>query len=138
MQKTLMSSLFIAFLASSGAFAEEQHKHSQGIGHDGMQQMDHAAMKSMRDNMLAAKEMPQDDGQATQLTGGMVKKVDLKNGKITLQHGEIANVKMPAMTMSYRVKQAQQLESIHADDKVRFAVEKLNGEFVVTHVEVVK
>lgn len=120
MQHTLMSSLFLALLVSTGAFAAEQHNHSQGMNHEAMQQMAPAATKAMP------------------LADGVVKKVDAQNGKITLQHGEIANVKMPAMTMSYRVKQAQQLESIQAGDKVRFAVDKLNGEFVVMHIEAVK
>lgn len=118
MQKTLMSSLFLVFLGSSSAFAAEQHKHS--MGNDGMQQMDHTQMKVMP------------------LSDGIVKKVDAQNGKVTLTHGEIANVQMPAMTMSYRIKQVQWLESIHAGDKVRFAMDKLNDEFVVVHIEAVK
>ena len=111
MLKILTSSLFISLLASSSVFAEEQHNHSQGMGHEGM--------------------------QAMQLTNGVAKMVDQKNGKITLQHGEIVKV-MPAMTMSYRVKQMQQLQSIHAGDKVRFALEKMNNNYVVTHIEVAK
>ncbi len=114
MQHTLTGGLFFAMLAGSGAGATEQHNHG----------MDHEAMKAM----------PHDAGKAMQLTDGLVKKVDQKNGKITLQHGDIVNV-MPAMTMSYRVRQAQQLESIQAGDKVRFAMEKLNDDYVVTHIE---
>jgi len=136
MRKTLTSSLFLAFLASTSAFAAEQHDHS--MGHDGMQQMDPAAMQAMHDNMHVGKAMPHDDGQAMLLSDGIVKKVDAQKGKVTLTHGEIANVRMPAMTMSYRVKQAQWLESIHVGDKVRFAMDKVNDEFVVVHIEAVK
>ncbi|MHB0927239.1 MAG: copper-binding protein [Gallionellaceae bacterium] len=120
MQYTLTGSLFLALLASTGALAAEQHNHSQGMNHETMRQMDSTQVKAMP------------------LTDGIVKKVDQKSGKITLQHGEIANVKMPAMTMSYRVKQAQWLESIRVGDKVRFAMDKLNGEFVVTYIEAAK
>ena len=126
MKHTLTGSLFFSLLVSTNAFADGQQ--GQTGNHDAMQQMDQAAMKVMQHG----------DGKAMPLTDGVVKKVDLKNGKVTLQHGEIANVKMPAMTMSYRVKQAQQLESIHAGDKVRFAVDMLNNDYVVTHIEVVK
>ena len=136
MQRTLLSSLFISLLVSYSVGAEEQH--DRGMSHDGMQQMDPAAMKAMHDNMHGGKAMPHDDGQTMPLTEGIAKKVDQQGGKVTLQHGEIANVKMPAMTMSYRVKQAQQLESIHAGDRVRFAMEKVNDEFVVVHIETVK
>ena len=120
MKHVLTSGLFLTLLASTGAFASEQHNHSQGMNHETMQKMDHAAMKAMT------------------LTDGIAKKVDVQNGKVTLAHGEIVSVKMPAMTMSYRVKQAQWLESIHADDKVRFAMEKVNNEFVIVHIEAVK
>lgn len=120
MQHVLTSSLFFAMLASSAAFAEGQHNHSQGMNHEAMQQMDTAQMKAMP------------------LADGIVKKVDLNGSKITLQHGEIANVKMSAMTMSYRVKQAQQLESMRAGDKVRFSMDKVNDEFVIVHIEAIK
>ena len=88
-----------------------------------------------QDNKRSGNVAPDKNGRPTQLTDGVVEKVDLKNGKITLQHGEIVNV-MPAMTMSYRVKQVQQLESIQAGDKVRFALGKMNNDYVVTHIEV--
>lgn len=128
MQHVLTSGLFLALLANFTVFAAEQHNHSQGMNHGAMQKTESAQMKAM----------PHGDGQAMQLTDGVAKKVDQKGGKITLQHGEVANVKMPPMTMSYRVKQAQQLESIHAGDKVRFAMDKVNDEFVVVHIKVVK
>lgn len=136
MQHTLTSGLFLALLASSPAFAEGQHDH--GMSHDGMQQMDPSAMKAMHDDMHAGKAMPHDKGQSMPLIDGIAKEVDQKSGKVTLQHGAIANVKMPAMTMSYRVKQAQQLEPIRAGDKVRFTMDKLNDEFVVTYIEAAK
>ena len=126
MQHTLTGSLFFSLLVSATVFADGQH--GRDMNHDALRHMDQSAMKAMQHG----------DGQAMQLTDGVAKKVDLKNGKVTLQHGEIANVKMPAMTMSYRVQQAQQLESIQAGDKVRFAVNKLNNDYVVTHIEVVK
>ncbi|MDD2915690.1 MAG: copper-binding protein [Gallionella sp.] len=125
MQKILTGSLFLAFLVNTGAFAAEQHDH--GMGNDGMSQMNPESMKAMHD-----------DGQTMPLSDGVVKKVDVQNGKITLAHGEIANVKMPAMTMSYRIKQAQQLKSIHAGDKVRFAMDRVNDDYIVTHIEMAK
>lgn len=117
MQHTLTCGLFLSLLAGATAFAEGQP--GQAGKHDTMQQTNQAAAK------------------ATQLTEGIVKKVNLMGGNITLKHGEIVNV-MPAMTMTYRVKQAQQLESIRVGDKVRFAVEMQNDDYVVTHIELVK
>ncbi len=90
--------------------------------------MNHGAMQPM--NQAQAKAMP--------LIDGVAKKVDYEGGKITLQHGEIANVGMPAMTMGYRVKQAQQLKPIRAGDKVRFMMEKSGDDYIVTHIEAVR
>lgn len=112
MKYAIASGLLVALSTGSGAVLAAEHKHG----------MDHAAS-------AATKAMPLNDGVA--------KKVDMQNGKVTLQHGDIANV-MPAMTMSYRVRQAQQLEPIHAGDKVRFAMDKLGDDYVVTHIEVAR
>ena len=64
---------------------------------------------------------------------GLVKKVDPKNGNVTLQHADIANV-MPAMTMSYRVVHPEWLNSIHVGDKVRFTLEKQHDNYFVTRI----
>ena len=70
-----------------------------------------------------------------QLIDGVVRKVDLKRSKITLKHGEIAQIQMPAMTMNYQVQDAHQLDGIRQGDKVRFAMDKVDSKFVVTHIE---
>ena len=64
-----------------------------------------------------------------------VRKVDKETAKITLKHGEIRNLDMPAMTMVFQVKDPGVLEQVKAGDKVRFAVEKTGGAYVVTHIE---
>lgn len=76
--------------------------------------------------------------QAAPLTNGEVRKVDKETGKITLKHGPIENLEMPAMTMVFRVKEPAMLEEIKAGDKVRFAAEKLKGGLTVTRIEVAR
>ena len=120
MKFILTGSLILGLLTCFGAWAVDQHDHTQGMNHEAMQSM----------------SMPA--GNAVQMTEGIVEKVVQKEGKITLRHGEIASAKMPAMTMSYRVKQAKWLESIHVGDKVRFAIDKQNDEYVVTQITPVK
>lgn len=66
-----------------------------------------------------------------QWTEGVVKKVDLEAGRITLKHAAIADL-MPAMTMSYSVAPAP--TALHAGDRVRFMLEKNE----VTRIEVIK
>ena len=72
------------------------------------------------------------------LTEGEVRKVDKDAKKLTIRHGPIANLEMPAMTMVFQVKDLAVLDMVKAGDKVRFAAEKKRGIFIVTHVEVTK
>jgi Cu/Ag efflux protein CusF len=70
------------------------------------------------------------------LTEGEVRKVDAANGKITLKHGEIANLDMPPMTMVFRVTDKALLDHVKAGDKVRFAASQDGtGQLVVTAIE---
>ena len=71
-------------------------------------------------------------------TDAEVRKVDKEAGKVTLRHGEIKNLDMPAMTMVFQVKDRSWLEHLKAGDKVRFAAEKSNGAYVVTELEPAK
>jgi Cu/Ag efflux protein CusF len=61
-----------------------------------------------------------------------VRKVDLENKKITLRHGFIKNLDMPAMSMVFNVRDITLLEKVKVGDKVKFSAEKLDGGFVVT------
>lgn len=64
-----------------------------------------------------------------------VRKVDKDAKKITLKHGPIKNLDMPAMTMVFQVKDAALLDKLAAGDKVRFTAEQQQGAYVVTGVE---
>ncbi len=75
---------------------------------------------------------------ASAMTDGEVRKVDKDAGKITLKHGPISNLEMPGMTMVFRVKDAAMLDQVKAGDKVRFAAEKVGGQFTVTQIEPTK
>ena len=56
---------------------------------------------------------------------GEVKKIDLDAGKITLKHGPIQNLDIPAMQMAFRVANPAWLQ-------------KLGGQFTVTAIDVRK
>jgi Cu(I)/Ag(I) efflux system periplasmic protein CusF len=72
------------------------------------------------------------------LSPGEVKKIDKESGKITIKHGPLSNLDMPAMTMVFRVKDPAILDSVKAGDKVGFVVEKINGALTVTRLEPAK
>ena len=74
----------------------------------------------------------------TSMTDGEIRKVDTENKKITIRHGEIKSLDMPAMTMVFRVRDPAMLDQVKAGDKVRFRADKVNGAFTVMEIEVVK
>lgn len=70
---------------------------------------------------------PQSDGE--------VRKVDKEQGKLTLRHGPLANLDMPAMTMVFKAADPKLLEGLKEGDKVKFTAEKVNGAFTVTAIQ---
>jgi len=64
-----------------------------------------------------------------------VRKVDKDAKKITLKHGPIKNLDMPAMTMVFQVRDVALLDKVAAGDKIRFTAEQQQGAYVVTGVE---
>ncbi|RQP21791.1 copper-binding protein [Piscinibacter terrae] len=66
---------------------------------------------------------------------GEIKKVDAGQGKVTLKHGPIENLGMPAMTMVYRVTDPAKLANLKAGDMVKFKADRLDGLFVLTALE---
>lgn len=75
---------------------------------------------------------------AAGMTDAEVRKVDKDAKKITLKHGEIKNLDMPAMTMVFQVRDAALLDKVKAGDKVSFNAEKVPGGYAVTAIEVAK
>ncbi len=70
------------------------------------------------------------------LTAGEVTKVDKEARKLTIKHGPIENLKMPPMTMVFRVKDAAMLEGLAPGSKIRFRAEEADGGMVVTRLQV--
>ena len=66
---------------------------------------------------------------------GEVRKVDKDGKKLTLKHGPLKNLDMPAMTMVFQVKEDAMLDKVQAGSKVRFHAEKIDGKFTVTRLE---
>ena len=67
-----------------------------------------------------------------------VRKVDKDAKKITLKHGEIKNLDMPAMTMVFQVKDTALLDKVKAGDKVKFKAEKVASGYALTEIEMAK
>jgi Cu/Ag efflux protein CusF len=72
------------------------------------------------------------------MSEGEVRKVDLAAKKITIKHGELRNLDMPAMTMVFQVKEPSMIDKVKIGDKVKFRADKVNGAFTVMEIEPVK
>jgi Cu/Ag efflux protein CusF len=70
---------------------------------------------------------------------GVIRKIDAVAGKITLRHGELAGLGMPAMTMTFGVKDKALLRGFKAGDKVSFRVDRsTDGNMTVGAISHVK
>jgi len=108
MMKVLTMALLSAALAPAGAVAQAQSDHTA-----------HHATSAA----------------AAAMAEGEVRKIDKEQRKITLKHGPIANLDMPPMTMVFRAADPAMLDRVKAGDRIRFAAEKVGGEYTVTRIE---
>lgn len=105
--------LLLAFtggLLATNAWAASDHEHSMAMGH-----AEAAAMAPATD--------------------GLVQKIDVAAGTLTVKHGPIANLGMPAMTMPYHVKDPSMLSAVKQGDKVRMTVEKIDGVYTIVTLQ---
>jgi Cu(I)/Ag(I) efflux system protein CusF len=93
-------------------------------------------------HLAHAADAPAKDGQKTEMTAmaadmadGEIRKVDKDSSKVTIKHGEIKNLDMPAMTMVFKVKDPAMLDAVKVGDKIRFKA--VNEKGAITVVDLV-
>ena len=69
------------------------------------------------------------------LADGEVRRVDKDAKKITIRHGPIRKLDMPAHTMVFQVKDLAMLDEVKPGDKVKFDADKVGGAFLLTKLE---
>jgi Cu/Ag efflux protein CusF len=79
-----------------------------------------------------------DQTAAAPMSEGEVRKIDKSAGKVTIKHGPLANLEMPAMTMVFRVKDPAMLDQIKEGDKIRFTADRVDGALTITELQVGK
>lgn len=72
---------------------------------------------------------------AESMTDGVVRKIDMKNAKITIKHGEIVNLDMPPMSMVFTVTDPTLLEGVAKGDKVKFVAMEEGGKLFITDIQ---
>ena len=99
-----------------------------GFGHSG-----HGAAAPAGKDAQAAQP---DTRSASNQAEGTVEGVDIKTGSITLNHGPVATLKWPAMTMEFKVANDSLLKNLKPGTKVAVEfVERQQGEWVITSVK---
>ncbi len=91
--------------------------------------------KMMKDSNHMADGKPMPMAQAAgDMTEGEIKRISKGSRKLTIKHGEIKNLDMPPMTMTFTVSDDKMLETVKKGDMVKFKVEAVNGQMVVTEI----
>jgi Cu/Ag efflux protein CusF len=86
--------------------------------------------------VIAAATAHGHDGRPA--VNGVVTEVDQAAGTVTLDHDEIPNMQMAAMTMAWTVKDKAMLKGLKAGDKVKFEADEVDGEPKVVEIEKAK
>jgi Cu(I)/Ag(I) efflux system protein CusF len=85
---------------------------------------------------LAAVGIVQLAQAQTGLIEGLVTKIDESAGKITIKHGPLKKFDMDeGMTMVFHAQDPAMLKAVKAGDKIKFDVDRVNGQFTVTKIE---
>ncbi len=71
----------------------------------------------------------------SEMTDGEVRNLDKEGGKLTLKHGDIKSLDMPAMTMVFVVKDKAMLDKLKTGDKIKFKAINDAGKFTVTEMQ---
>lgn len=81
-------------------------------------------------------EHAQHHDSGTDTTEGEVRRINREQNKITLRHGPLKALDMPAMTMVFVVSEPRLLDGLKVGDNVRFTVQQnADGSFVVTQIQ---
>ncbi|BBU53886.1 MULTISPECIES: copper-binding protein [Mameliella] len=73
---------------------------------------------------------------AMPMSQGTITKIDLKWKKITIDHGPLENLDMPAMKMVFDLSDPTMLEGLAEGQSVDFAADRVNGKLTVTEIQI--
>lgn len=62
---------------------------------------------------------------------GEVRRVDAASGRITIKHGPIPELELPAMTLVYRVQDPALLAQVKPGDTVTFTADRVDDQYVI-------
>ncbi|MFM5202991.1 copper-binding protein [Aeromonas veronii] len=115
--KTLTLTLLLGLATQTNLQAEEMMHHE---GHEMSQMGQMEDMSEMGDMMM---------------TKGVITRIDATSSKVGIKHEAIDNLKMPPMTMVFRVADPALLKDLKVGDAVRFHAENPGGKLTITQIQ---
>ncbi|MDH5531036.1 MAG: copper-binding protein [Paracoccaceae bacterium] len=82
----------------------------------------------MHGPIMVGEQMAQAD---VEYTTGTIKKIDAKAGKVTIIHGPLVTLDMPAMTMVFRADEEMMAKMYEGQD-IEFVADRVKGKLTVT------
>jgi Cu(I)/Ag(I) efflux system protein CusF len=77
-----------------------------------------------------------DQGSMVMAVGeGTVKAVDPNAGAVTIQHGPVAALKWPAMTMTFKASNPELLQGVSIGEAVKFQLMQMGGAITLTAIQ---
>lgn len=80
---------------------------------------------------LTAYTVPAVAQEAT--ASGEVRRMDAEAGKITIKHGAISDLQLPAMSLVYTIA-PDLLVGVQPGDKVKFTAKRENDQYIITKI----
>lgn len=69
------------------------------------------------------------------MSTGTVTKIDTQWNKLTIDHGPLENLDMPAMKMVFNLADPAMLDGLAEGTAVRFVADRVKGKLTVTEIE---
>lgn len=76
--------------------------------------------------------------QKPQAAEGEVTRINKDTQKISIRHGPLPHLDMPAMNMVYAVKDPGMLDKVKVGSKITFVADKIDGTFTVLSIDAVR
>lgn len=68
-------------------------------------------------------------------TKGEVTKIDTRRNRVTVKHGPIENLDMPAMTMVFEVADPVMIDGLAVGKPITFTAERVEGKLTIIEIE---
>ena len=96
-----------------------------------MKDMDHKGMDMKMEKKAAKKKAAAQSHHAS----GVVKSVDAGKGTVTIDHGPVASLNWPAMSMGFKAKDKKSLHTLKPGQKIDFEFVQQGKDYVITKVK---